>query len=236
MIFTSASPDEVWPLIRDHHYSARMPSNIQTKEYIFADRLPGGLFGDGGAVLAAIVFGFPAGGIWPRGVLELQRLARVPSYSLPLSRIISLSVKWLKSRTAAPFLISYADPNVGHHGGVYQASGWTYVGQSKEKRLGFEMPNGEILHRTSARKLVRGAKSDRDILAVHPDWKLLRGEGKHLYAKGLTHRENKMLKNMKWIKQPYPKPNAACLSDDPVPTGVSREHTPKAAPKSSAKP
>jgi len=26
---TGAEPDEVWPLVRDHHYAGRMPSNIQ---------------------------------------------------------------------------------------------------------------------------------------------------------------------------------------------------------------
>jgi hypothetical protein len=230
-VYSGASPDEVWPLIRDYHYAQKMPSNLQTKEYIFAVRQPGGLLGDNGDVLAAAIFGFPAGGRWQRHVLELQRLVRTPEYNGALSQLVSHSVKWLRARTGAPFVVSYADPEEGHHGGVYQACGWHYVGQSKEKRRGFLTDTGEFLHRTSARKLVSGAKSDRDIIAARPEWRLLKGEPKHLYFAPLRMRLKPILRRQQWRIQPYPKPDNAARPDDaPVPTGVSQVQPLGAAP------
>ncbi len=37
----------------------------------------------------------------------------------------------LKRCTSLKFLISYADPAMGHHGGIYQATGWLYTGPSQ---------------------------------------------------------------------------------------------------------
>jgi hypothetical protein len=237
MIFTGASADEVWPLVRDFHYSKRMPSNIQTGEYIFSWRQPGGLLGDNGDVLAAAIFGFPSAGyaVGPNGkaILELQRLVRIPSLRNPLSKLVSLSIKWLRQRTGFAGIISYADPNKGHTGTIYQAANFIYVGQSKEKRQGFLLPTGEVIHRTTARKLVGGAKSDGDVKRARPNWVSITGDGKHLYVYPLRQRPNAFLQRFNWIEKPYPKPIAARLVDAPVPTGVSQEHTLGAAPISS---
>ena len=61
---------------------------------------------------------------------ELTRIA-LTSHAAPVSRIVSLAVKLLKQ--IAPklrLIISYADPNQGHNGAIYQAGGWAFVGQT----------------------------------------------------------------------------------------------------------
>lgn len=210
LLMAGCGADEVREFVVANHYSSRMPSNIQTREFVFAWReAGGGLFGDCGPLHAVAIYGFPSGGTWPVDVLELQRLVRSPSLSLQLSQFVAWTLRWLKKRTEYAGVVSYADPNAGHHGGIYQALNFDYVGQSSERRLGFKLPDGSVIHRTSARKLVSGAKSDRDIIACRPDWELLRGEGKHLYVLPLKSKRKAFHARFGWTALPYPKPNRA---------------------------
>ena len=123
-IFTGASADEAWPLIRDFHYSGRMPANIQ---HCYAIRAVGGLFGETGDVGAAIVFSIPPTR-WAETVLELSRLVRRPDFASPLSQLIAMAARMMK-KNGHDLLVSFADWPQGHHGGVYQAAGWNYAGQ-----------------------------------------------------------------------------------------------------------
>lgn len=72
-------------------------------------------------------------GMDPSGVLELDRLCVVPEYqvkNLP-SKFLSLMVKAVKKDLpSTSALVSFADPDQGHSGGVYRASNWTGVGTS----------------------------------------------------------------------------------------------------------
>jgi hypothetical protein len=43
-------------------------------------------------------------------------------------------VKILVQLEAPDAVVSYADPNAGHHGGVYRAASWVYHGKSEEVR------------------------------------------------------------------------------------------------------
>src|SRR3954470_2536873 len=79
--FGSCDPGEVWPLIRDHHYSHRMPSNIQ---HTYCWRSSGGLFGEHGPVVAAAMFSIPPTR-WSEDLIELTRLVRAPDVAMPLS-------------------------------------------------------------------------------------------------------------------------------------------------------
>lgn len=63
-------------------------------------------------------------------VCELTRVA-LRDHETPVSRMLSIAVKML--RKAFPdllLIVSYADANEGHHGGIYQAAGWIYVGET----------------------------------------------------------------------------------------------------------
>jgi hypothetical protein len=75
---------------------------------------------------------------------ELTRVA-LRDHATPVSRIISIAIRFLKrSNEGLRLIVSFADPSQGHHGGVYQAGGWVYSGDSDEK-TDFIAPNGKRL-------------------------------------------------------------------------------------------
>jgi hypothetical protein len=63
-------------------------------------------------------------------ICELTRVA-LTTHHTPVSRIVRIAVRLLSaSNSGLRLLVSYADPNHGHHGGIYQALGWIYDGQT----------------------------------------------------------------------------------------------------------
>jgi hypothetical protein len=61
---------------------------------------------------------------------ELTRIA-LTKHSTHVSRILSIAIKFLKQKAPGLRLaVSFADPEQGHHGGVYQATNWIYTGTS----------------------------------------------------------------------------------------------------------
>lgn len=70
---------------------------------------------------------------WDLDHVEIAELTRVAfrRHDAPISAVLSRTIRLL--RDVAPglrLLVSFADPNEGHHGGIYQASGWVYTGES----------------------------------------------------------------------------------------------------------
>lgn len=117
--------------IRQNHYTGSTPSG---KSYY--------LLHDSGAILVwsipanknltTFVLGTDGGNLW-----ELSRLW-APDGHAPnlLTQVISAGVKWLKKlEPDVDVAISFADPNVGHLGGVYRAASWLAFGQSEEARV-----------------------------------------------------------------------------------------------------
>lgn len=61
---------------------------------------------------------------------ELTRIA-LSAHHTEVSRIVSIALRFLKTKSPGlRLVVSYADPNHGHHGGVYQAGNWVYTGQT----------------------------------------------------------------------------------------------------------
>ena len=79
-------------------------------------------------------------------------------------------------------LVSYADPNVGHEGGVYRAASWTYTGQSEEGRY-YRSADGQVVSR---RKFHSGGSSMRKAEILALGYSELKLPGKIRFAKGLT--------------------------------------------------
>jgi hypothetical protein len=70
-------------------------------------------------------------------VKELVRLCLHPNCEIPASKIVSKAIDSLKiyrslnNMIPVYGIISFADMGQGHHGGVYQAMSWLYIGKSK---------------------------------------------------------------------------------------------------------
>jgi hypothetical protein len=222
---TGATPDEVWPLVREYHYSRRMPSNIQ---HCYAMRGEGGLFGDNGDVTAAAIFTIP-GTRWSEEVIELARLIRRPDHVHPLSQLLAFACDRLRLN-GWHLVVSFADWTQRHHGGIYQAAGWHYAGQ-RDRRMDGVVIDGKFIPGRScnSRHGTRSPDKLRDLLpgrVIEPHY----DEGKHLYWRALSVAGKTRAKRLGLGAVPYPKPFAVCSSDAPVPTGVSREHPPETAP------
>lgn len=83
-------------------------------------------------------------GMMQSEICELTRVA-LTRHETPVSRIVAIALRFLrKTCPGIRMVVSYADQAQGHHGGIYQAGGWLYVGLSKE-RLYYRV-NGKIEH------------------------------------------------------------------------------------------
>lgn len=225
MFFTGAEPDEVWPLVRDHHYSRRMPVNIQ---HCYVARHSGGLFGDNGPVFAAAVFTIPPTR-WKEQVIELARLVRDPDCTFPLSQLLSFACTRLRINGWA-LAVSFADATQGHHGGIYQSAGWKYDGQ-RDRRMDGILIDGVFKPGRSCNHAF-GTRSPKLLQERLPDKKITPhyDEGKHLYWKALTVGGKTKSKRMGLKSMPYPKPNAASPLDERGPPRVSDVQPVVAAP------
>jgi hypothetical protein len=223
--FTGADPDEVWPLVRDYHYSRRMPSNIQ---HCFAARKAGGLFGDTGEIVAAVVFSIP-GTKWSEEVVELSRLVRHPHYGGPLTSLLSFANGWMR-RKGWCLLVSFADWTHKHHGGIYQAGGWLYHGMRPSANDGLIIDG--IFKAGRSCNHAFGTRSVKKLKVMRPDVKIEAhyDEGKHLYWKALTVAGKSKARRLGLRSLPYPKPNAARPLDERGPPRASAVQPCGAAP------
>ena len=69
-------------------------------------------------------------------VWELARLWAPDGHDRNLlTWAISSAVGWIAMKERPDGLVSYADPNAGHLGGVYRAASWSYHGQCDKTRM-----------------------------------------------------------------------------------------------------
>ncbi len=90
-------------------------------------------------------------GLTPLQVCEMNRIALRPGHKCAVSRVINLAVsKFLRVQCPGIRLVlTFSDPEAGHHGGVYQGAGWIYIGKSAvDKRY---LIGGEWHHSRSVR-------------------------------------------------------------------------------------
>jgi hypothetical protein len=67
-------------------------------------------------------------GLTQRDVCELTRVALGP-HETPTSRIVAIALKMLRRQSpGVRLVVSYADPLHHHHGGIYQALNFLYIG------------------------------------------------------------------------------------------------------------
>ena len=112
------------------HYSRTMPAGKMARIGVW----------EGGSFIGALLYSSSACpwlgspyGLTQFEACELVRIA-LRSHVATVSRIVAIATRLVAS--AFPRLrlvVSYADPEHGHHGGVYQAANWVFVGGSAPK-------------------------------------------------------------------------------------------------------
>lgn len=134
--------------------------------------------------IAKFILGRP-GNVW-----ELSRLW-APDGHAPnlLTQAISAAVKVIERLEAPDALVSYADPNAGHTGGVYRAASWIYHGRSEEART-YRAPDGQTVARRAFHSGRRGmTKAEIEALG-YTEIKL---PGKERFVRPLTRRARRIL-------------------------------------------
>lgn len=208
--------DEAAELVKKYHYSHRVPSNVQV---VATAHEQGGLFGDLGRAVAACYVSIPGSGHYsingvPVPTLELTRLVRRDDLDgFPLTKLISWALVWVWRLKKGDLVISFADVQQGHHGGVYQAASWFYDGLRDPNAEGVLVdgkfiPMRTIISHKKAREQFKGR-------TVEVKW----DNGKHCYWKPLSRSGEKKAKLIGLERRQYPRP------DDP-PAEIFEQHVP----------
>lgn len=173
------------------HYSGALPSQALVRFGAWEDD----------RFIGAVVFGtgwnrhmLRPFGLEPTEGAELVRVA-LRAHVAQVSQVVGRAVRLL--RTANPdlrLLISYADPAHGHHGGIYQAMNWIYLGRTSEASA-YLGADERLRHQrtwSDAPEAVRRAGHLRFALP-----------GKHRYVLPL---DRAMRRRVAPLARPYPRP------------------------------
>lgn len=193
--------DEAISMVEKHHYSARWPAAVQMVVTAHRD---GGLFGNRGEAVAAVVYTIPPTR-WSVDVWELARLVRLPTaQDVQLSGVIAASVRAVRKHQGADLLVSFADVQQGHHGGVYQASGWFYDGQRAAAMEGITVDGQFIPGRSANHRF--GTRSPAKLADMGVSAEAKWDEGKHLYWRPVSKTGASKASGLGLKQCAYPKP------------------------------
>jgi hypothetical protein len=134
--------------------------------------------------------------------IELSRVA-LTGHLTPVSRVLGISIRMLQRRNPGlRIVVSFADPMHGHHGGIYQAAGWVYVGTSSPRRQFY----------------IRGKwRTDTHAWRIRTDRTLSRRvPGKHKYLLPL---DAEMRARIAPLAKPYPKRVKQATDEHPLSGG-----------------
>lgn len=168
--------------IRAYHYTHSVPSG--KSHYLRFDS-------------AIIVWSIPANKNiarfvlgWPGNVWELSRLWAPDGHEKNLlTQAISAAVTVIRRLENPDALVSYADPNVGHKGGVYRAASWTYHGRSEEARA-YRDSTGQVVSRRAFHSGKRGMKKAEIEALGYEELKL---PGKERFVRYLSRQAKRKL-------------------------------------------
>ena len=188
------------------HYSRCVPNQKTVKIGVW----------ENSAFIGCVLFGDGAnpGIVKPYGLesvegCELVRVA-LAKHASPVSRIVALSFKFLKAKCPRlRLVVSFADPEQGHHGGIYQAGNWIYAGQTLPADE--YMVNGVRMHGRALRSTRSTHKRKRlhaknieewAKIVLDPNIRKIEGSSKHRYLMPL---DDEMRAKILPLAQPYPK-------------------------------
>jgi|PersoiStandDraft_1058852.scaffolds.fasta_scaffold42179_1 hypothetical protein len=184
------------------HYSRSMPAAKTVKVGVW----------ELGRFIGAIVFSMGSNrhlgrefGLGPFECCELTRVA-LDRHQTPVSRTLRIALAMLKKQSPGlRAVVSYADVDHEHHGGIYAASGWTYLGMVQ---LNGGTPkwliHGRVVHgRTVGSRWGRGTQRLEWLRAhVDPNTQKVFTLGKHKYA---WFFDADLKTKFASLAQPYPK-------------------------------
>lgn len=173
------------------HYSKCVPVNKLVKIGAWEDD----------RFIGVVVFGYGTSpkisesyGLGFFDVCELVRVA-MRDHLTPISKILSISLRFLKkSCPEIKLVVSFADQNQGHHGGIYQATNWIYSGETSESVITFY--KGKKVNQMTLRHLKKRKDFKKEFVKTE------KAKPKHRY---LMPFDNNVRIKVEKLKKPYPK-------------------------------
>lgn len=130
-------------------------------------------------------------------VCELVRIA-LTTHNSAVSKIGSICIKMLKKQSSElRLIVSFADTNENHHGGIYQAMNWIYTGMTAKARQW--LVNGDWKHN---REVTSGAFGGDHLYKNYQSLPSRLLPPKHRYLYPL---DDAMRKQIAPLAKPYPK-------------------------------
>lgn len=173
---------------------------------------------EGGKFIGVVLFGRGANKNMPKPYglqqdecVELVRVA-LTKHEVPVSKIMMVAIKFLrKSNPGIRLVVSYADLDSNHHGGIYQATNWIYEGLFNKDTVSAFIINGSKTHRKSIHSL--GVKQNIDEVRkkLDPNAQEFRTAGKHKYLMPL---DKDMSAKIAPLAKPYPKRVKQAMTGD----------------------
>jgi len=183
------------------HYSGVIPVGKLVKVGAWED----------GKYIGAVIFGRGANkslgkpyGCSQTESCELVRIA-FTDHKSPVSKIMSLAIKFLKkSNSSIKLIVSFADTEQGHHGGIYQATNWVYDGLTNSADE--YIYGGKKWHGRAFRK-----SHGSHLKYIEKGLKIVKGAQKHRYLMPL---DKGIKSNIECLSKPYPKRAKEQASED----------------------
>jgi len=184
--------------VKNWHYSHTMPTGKLVKIGAWEE----------GKFIGVVIFGYGATpeigspfGLRQIEVCELVRVA-LTKHDSKTSKIVAVSLKLLMRQSPGlRLIVSFADSEQGHYGGIYQAGNWLYVGADSYHCY---KVSGELVHpRTLYSRYGVGGQSV-PWLRLHVDPKAERIITAQKY-KYLYPLDDDMRKRIEPLRKPYPK-------------------------------
>jgi hypothetical protein len=157
-----------------------------------------------GRFIGVILFGLGATpnlsksyGISMQECCELTRVA-LTRHQTPVSRIVAIAIRMLKKKCPGlKLIVSFADSDQGHHGGIYQAGNWIFSGSAE---LDAWIIHGKKMHPRSV-VAKYGTQAFDAIKKIDPHAHKIWGI-KHRYLMPLDDATRKRVQS---LAKPYPK-------------------------------
>lgn len=151
-------------------------------------------------------------GLQQTDLCELTRVA-LKKHKTMVTRILKIAISLLRKQCPRlKIIVSFADSNEGHHGGIYQGGNWVYTGMTAPKfeyvdRFGKRWHDRQVSENGLIKqygKIVRCPKMS--------DCKKVHQQGKHRYVMPLDSDMKAVVERM---RKPYPKRAASIGVDAP---------------------
>lgn len=189
------------------HYSQRIPKSRQVYIGVWESDI----------YIGAVIFGKSItpylGDAFGLSHIECAELTRIAlnKHINPVSKIATVAIKMLaKQSPGLRLLVSYADPNVGHSGGIYQAMNWVYIGASSKIVQYFwrgQWRNDTpMFNAFKANPELRKSCQSRELIEKH----------KYLFPL-----DDAMRKQVEPLRKPYPKRGTGEIDNAPQSNGES---------------